>query len=150
MIRFMPTAAKLTSAILMAALAWFVSDLIRPLMPDSTQFGWFNYVNAALGAIVGWRSIGAKVGEGLFMAISNGITGIAVLIFFGLFFHSLYEMLHLSMRRMYSNPLAGIEDMFRIGAEFGAVLIDPLVVGVLIAGGIAVAIIAELINSIWR
>ncbi|MBR9649719.1 TrgA family protein [Thalassovita aquimarina] len=146
----MPTAAKMAAALLLAALAWLASDLIRPLMPDSTQFGWFNHVNAALGFVVGWRSIGAKAGEGLFMAISNGITGVAVLIFFGLFFHSLYEMLHLSMRRMYDHPLAGIEDMFRIGAEFGAVLLDPLVAGTLIAGGIAVAIIAELVNSIWR
>ncbi|WP_233487576.1 TrgA family protein [Thalassovita gelatinovora] len=124
--------------------------MLRPLMPESTVFGWFNYVNTALGLIIGWRMIGAKAGAGLVSAISNGITAIVGLVFFGLFVHALNEMLRLSMRRAYQDPLQGIEDMFRIGAEYGALVLNPNIALILIAGGVAIAIITEVINSVWR
>jgi len=146
----MLTAARLFSAILLAALCWLVSEMIRPLMPESTVFGWFNYVNSALGLIIGWRMIGAKAGAGLVNAISNGITAIVTLVFFGLFIHALNELLRSSVRRAYQDPLKWIEDMFRIGAEFGALVLNPGVALVLVAGGVAIAIIAEVINSVWR
>lgn len=146
----MPTAAKLVAGVLTAALAWFVSDMIRGLMPDTTAFGWFNYVNAGLALIIGWRSIGQKAGAGLFLAMSNGVTSIILLVCIGLFTHSFYEMIHLSIRKRYSGLLDGLEDIFRIGAEYGAVLLNPSVIMTLLLGGIAVAIIAELVNSFWR
>ncbi|MDX1781311.1 MAG: TrgA family protein [Thalassovita sp.] len=146
----MPTAAKLVAGVLLAALAWFVSDMIRDLMPDTTAFGWFNYVNAALALIIGWRAIGQKAGAGLFLAISNGVTAIVMLVCIGLFSHAFYEMIQLSIRKRYSGLLDGIEDIFRIGAEYGAVLLDPGVIVTLLVGGVVVAVIAELVNSFWR
>ena len=134
----------------MAALAWFVSDMIRAVMPDTTAFGWFNYVNAGLALIIGWRAIGQKAGAGPVLAVSNGVTATVLLVCIGLFSHAFYEMIHLSIRKRYSGLLHGLEDIFRIGAEYGAVLLNPGVIMTLLLGGIAVAIIAELVNSFWR
>ena len=49
----MPTAARLVAAILLAILGWVLSDIVRPLMPEGTSFGWFNYVNSFIGLCVG-------------------------------------------------------------------------------------------------
>ena len=144
------TAARLCAALLLAGLSWYVSDLIRPLMPDSTIFGWFNHVNAALGALVGWKVIGGKAGRGLLPAMSTGVTAVFVLVFSGLFLQSVNEMLRLSMRRIYGDPLRAMEDIFRIGAEFGVVLLSPTVALPLLIGGVVVAVITELVSTKWN
>ena len=46
----MPDAARLVAAICLAILAFIVSGQIVPLMPESTDFGYFLYVNIVLGA----------------------------------------------------------------------------------------------------
>ncbi|SEQ83366.1 hypothetical protein SAMN04488092_11461 [Thalassovita taeanensis] len=146
----MPTAARLVAAVVLAALAWFVSDLIRPLMPEGLYFGWFNYVNAGLGLICGWRVIGARAGRGMSDAIGNGLTGGVVLVFWAIFLQSLNEMLRLSMRHAYKGPVDGLQDMFRIGFDYARVLLDPGVATSLVVGSIVVGILAELSNRIWR
>ena len=79
----MPTAAKLFAALGLAAVGWFASEAIRPLMPPHTQFGWFNQVNVVLGLICGWRVTGRRVGGTFSEAISAGLTGVIALVFLG-------------------------------------------------------------------
>ena len=67
----MPTAARLVAAILLAILGWVLFDLIRPLMPEGTDFGWFNYVNAFIGWCVGWIVMGRRAGRGFVSGINN-------------------------------------------------------------------------------
>ena len=144
------TAPRLVAAVLLAGVGFVASDLIRPLMPEGTQFGWFNYVNAVLGAIMGWVVIGKRVGRGVSAAVGNGVTGAAALIFWGLFTQSVNEMLRLSLRRRYDGPVEALTDMLRIGAEWALTIATVPVMGTIFIGGIVAAVLAEVSARHWR
>ena len=61
----MPTGARLMAAISLAVLAFVLSGMVVPLMPESTDFGYFLPLNVFLGLVVGWRVMGKRVGVAL-------------------------------------------------------------------------------------
>ncbi|MFU8882064.1 MAG: TrgA family protein [Rhodobacterales bacterium] len=144
------TAPRLVAALLLASVGFVTSELIKPLLDEGTQFGYFSFVNAALGFVVGWVVIGRRIGRGISAAISYGITGAAALIFWGLFSQSVNEMLRLSLRRRYKGPFEALTDMVRIFVEFGATIATPQVLGTLFIGGILAALLAEISARHWR
>lgn len=146
----MLTAPRLVAALLLAIVGFAVSELIKPLLPEGTQFGLFSFINAGLGAIVGWLVIGSRIGRGMAAAISHGLTGAAALMFWGLFTQSVYEMLRLSLRRRYDGPVEALSDVFRVGLEHGITMSTVPVLGTLFAGGVIAAVLAEISARHWR
>lgn len=144
------TAPRMVAAIFLAIVGFLASELIKPLMPEGTQFGWFSFVNLGLGAIMGWVVIGRRVGRGISAAIGNGVTGAAALIFWGLFTQSCNEMLRLSLRRRYDGPVEALTDLFRIGIEYAVTMATAPVLGTLLIGGIVAAMLAEVSFRYWR
>lgn len=144
------TAPRLVAAVLLAVVAVAASELIKPLMPEGTQFGMFSLVNAGLGALVGWIVIGKRIGRGISAAINNGLTGAAALLFWGLFTQSGNEMLRLSLRRRYKGPVEALTDMFRIGMEFAVTIATPAVLGTVILGAVVASVLAEVSSRYWR
>lgn len=144
------TAARLVAAIFLAITGWLASQLIMPLMPEATDFGIFEYVNAGLGAAVGWIVIGSRVGRGMSNAIGVGITSAVVLVFWGLFVQSAREMVALANKRRYDGPIEATVGVFEIGIEYLAVMATPAVLGALLLGGIVSAILAERAARVWR
>ena len=144
------TAPRLVAALLLAIVGFAASELIKPLMPEGTQFGWFSFINAGLGAMVGWIVIGTRIGRGMSAAISNGLTGAAALIFWGLFSQAGYEMLRLSLRRRYDGPVEALGDLFRIATEYARTIATAPVLGTLFVGGVIAAMLAEIASGHWR
>jgi hypothetical protein len=144
------TAPRLVAALLLACVGFLTSELIKPLMIEGTQFGYFSFVNAALGFVVGWVVIGRRIGRGISAAISYGLTGAAALMFWGLFSQSVNEMLRLSLRRRYKGPFEALTDMVRIFVEFGATMATAPVLGTLFIGGALAAVLAEVSARHWR
>lgn len=145
----MPTFARLVAGVLLGALGWWVSDLIRPLMPEGTDFGLFNYVNAGLGILVGWRVTGKRLGRGVANGLSAGLTGAAALVFWGLVVHSLTQMLGLALDSRFSGFMQAINAMLRIMTEYAFVLTDVQVIIALVGGGIATGLIGEWVARRW-
>ena len=139
----MPTAERLVGAVLLAILGWLLSDVVRPLMPEGTAFGWFNYFNAFIGLCVGWTVVGTRVGRGFVSAINNGVTGTAVMILWCLFTHSCYEMLRLAMRNRYDGPMEMLTAIFLIGSEFGIMIATPAVFATAFVRAVVVGPAAE-------
>lgn len=146
----MPTAARLIAALVLAATAWFASQTVKPYLPEGTNFGWFDYLNVALGLVIGWIVIGRRAGRGQSAAVGNGLTAAAVLAFWAIFLQASNEMLRQSLNRRYDGPTEAILDVFEMCLEYGAHLINPDVIGPLLVGGILAGILAELANRIWR
>lgn len=144
------TASRLVAAVVLALVGFVVSELIKPLAPEGTQFGYFSFVNMALGALVGWSVIGTRIGRGMTAAISYGLTGTVVFLFWGLFIQSVNEMLDLALRRRYKGPFEAITDMFRLGLEYGFLIATPQVMGTLFLGGVLAAVLAEFSSKHWR
>ena len=116
----MPTAAKLIGALSFAALAWFVSDLIKPLLPEGTQVGLLSPVNAFFGLLMGWRILGARAGEGIVSSVGYGLTAAVATVFWGLLAWAGYEMIVRSTRLYYDGPIEALQDMMAGGEELAA------------------------------
>lgn len=146
----MPTAARLVASVLMAILGYVLSDLIRPLMPEGTDFGLFNYVNAFLGLCVGWIVMGSRAGRGWVPGINNGLTGVAVLFIWGLAVHSSYEMFRLAMRNRYDGPMEALTAIFLIASEFGLVIATAPVLITALAGALIIGPLTDVAAKLWR
>ncbi len=146
----MPTAARLVAAVCLAILGWVLSEVIRPLMPEGTDFGWFNEVNALIGFCVGWGVVGKRAGRGLVAAINNGVTGTAVLIMWGLGLHASYEMFRLAMRNRYDGAVEAVIGIFVIASEFGVMIATAPVLIVATIGAIIAGLIADFAAQRWR
>ncbi|MCR8826621.1 TrgA family protein [Pseudosulfitobacter koreensis] len=146
----MPDAARLVAALSMALLAFIVSAQIVPLMPESTDFGYFYPVNIVLAALVGWLVMGRRAGRGVTSAVNNGLTGMLVFVLWGLFIQGCNEMIRLAMRNRYDDPFEAIVAIFEIGAEYGLIMLVPLVIGTLIAGGVLAGLATEVAWRKWR
>lgn len=146
----MPTAARLVAAVLLAILGWILSVQIRPLMPEGTAFGWFNYVNALIGFCVGWVAVGSRAGRGFVPGINNGLTGVAVLFIWGLAVHSSYEMFRLAMRNRYDGPMEAVTAIFLIASEFGLMIATVPVLVAAVVGAVIVGLVADVAARRWR
>ena len=147
--RTLPTAARLVAALSLAALGWFASDLVRPLMPPATAFGWFNYVNAGIGLLCGWIVIGSRAGRGMMDALTNGLTGVLALIFWAFFVQSLNLMLKQSMEGRYDGPFEAVIGIFNNAVDYARYLIDPALIGALLIGGMLCGVLAEAASRRW-
>ena len=123
--------------------------MIPPLLPENMNIGWLHQVNLVLGLVCGWWIAGPRIGRGYPEGISAGLTGMAALVFWGLFIQSFNEMLGRALERRYAGPVEGITAVFELGAEFGLLLLNGPLIGFLIGSSIAVGLIAEWASHRW-
>lgn len=146
----MPTAARLMGAICLAVAGYLISFLVMPLMPESTDFGYFVYVNLVLGLGVGWFVMGSRAGRGTTNAINNGLTGMFVLFLWGVGVQAINEMMRLAMRNRYDGPFEAIVAIFQIGAEYGLLLITPTIGIAFVVGSLVSGLLTEFASNRWR
>lgn len=146
----MPDAARLVAALSLALLAFIVSGQIVPLMPEGTDFGYFPWVNVAIGVICGWVVMGKRAGRGITAAINNGITGMVAMVFWGLFVQGAYEMFRLSMRHFYDGPFEAVMAIFEIGVKYGTMMLVTNIIATLLVGGVMAGLATEYAWRTWR
>lgn len=145
----MPTAARLVAALCLAALGWFVSELVKTLVEEETDFGHFTLVNTCLGLLVGWLVVGRRAGRGYSAAIGHGITGVAVLVFWAVLLQALNEMLRLALRRRFDGVIEAINGTFELFAAYAGHLANPSVLTALIAGALLTGLLSEAAARRW-
>ena len=146
----MPSAPRAAAAVVLAALGFYVSTLIIPLLPEGTDPGYFVYVNLVLGAIIGWRSVGTRVGRGWTAAINAGLTGGVLLTIAGLFIQGCNEMVRLAMKNRYDGPFEAIGAVVEISSDFGFIMVDVNVLVTLVVGSIVTGLAAEIVGRNYR
>lgn len=146
----MPTAAKAIAALCLAALGFLASELIKTLLPEITNFGSFSQFNAFVGAVVGWFVVGTRAGRGTRDAIANGLTGVAALIFWAVFFHASYEMIQLALKRRFDGPVEAFSAIFSIGIEYGAILMNPMLIATFLVGALLTGYFSEYAARQWK
>lgn len=149
----MPTAARLVSALYLAALAYFVSQMYMQLLladdPDS-NFGRMLEINVVISALVGWVLLGGRVRNPYSVAIGLGLTSVAAAVFWCLFAHSIWEMLQMSLDRRFDGPMEALIGAVELGIESGAWLATPQILLTLVGGGVVGGILAEFVARRWR
>lgn len=147
--RTMPTAARLVAALSLGGLAWLASDMVRPLMPPQTAFGWFNYVNLALGLLCGWFIMGSRAGRGYTEAFGNGLTGVFALVFWAFFAQSFNLMLKQALDKKFEGPVEAIIAIFKNALDYALFLGDVPLIATLLIGGIVCGLLAEFAARRW-
>ncbi|OIQ30191.1 MAG: tellurium resistance protein [Alphaproteobacteria bacterium MedPE-SWcel] len=145
-----PTAGRLVAALSLAALAFYVSGLIMPLMPEGTDFGYFTHLNMGLGVLVGWNLMGSRVGRGFVPGINNGLTGVAVLVLWALLLQGAVEMFRLAYRHVYNGPFDALAAIFTIALEYFFIIAVPNVLATLAIGGALVGWLTETAAKRWK
>ncbi len=146
----MPTAARLMAAVCLAVTGYVLSLIVMPLMPDSTDFGYFIPVNIVLGLLAGWIIMGPRVGRGGASAINNGLTGVFVLILWALFVQSCNEMTRLAMRNRYDDVFEAITAVFEIGAEWAWMIATKEFLIVAVIAAVISGVLTEFAGRRWR
>lgn len=139
----MPTAPKLIAAILFAALAWFVTDLVKPILEEGTQMGLLSPVNTVIGAFFGWRVMGARAGQSMKAAFGYGLTTAVIIVFWCLLVWSAYLMTIQSTRLRYDGPIEALQDMFFMMVKFAQAMFTAEIMGSLVVGALVFGWLTE-------
>ncbi len=146
----MPTASRLIAAVCLLVVAFLVSSMIITNGEEGKDYGAFTYINMFLGVACGWMIMGRRAGKGWTAAINNGLTGIASLVFWGLFVQGCYEMFRLAMRHRYDGPFEALLAIFQIGIEYGRLLLTPEILLTLAIGALVAGLATEEASRRWR
>lgn len=146
----MPDAAKLIAGLFIGVVAYIVSYQIMPLLPESTDFGNFVYINTILGIVTGWMVMGKRAGRGLTAAINNGLGGALMLVLWGLFLYSCFQMFDRAMDNWYNGAFIALAAVFQFMAEYALLLLDPTVIFSLALGGVLAGLATEYAWRTWR
>ena len=139
----MPTAAKLAAAILFAALAWLVSQLVMPLFPEDMDLGRFSEWNALIGGLVGWYVAGPRARTTWPNAVAYGVTAAVQMVLAALFIYSMLRMVRQSTRMVYEGPVEALADVARMMVEDLRFVSTPEVLLSLAIGGVMAGLATE-------
>lgn len=146
----MPTAGKLIGAILFAALAYYVTEQAKLALPaEGAGLTMLSPVNGVLGAILGWRVMGANAGQGFVPATGFGLTTIFAVTFWALLIWSAYTMIERAVSGRYKGPVDALLGMADMMLDNARVIVTPGVVGSAVIGSFICAMITEYFSRRW-
>lgn len=146
----MPTAAKLIGAILFAALAWFISEEVKVLLPGEGRGAQLlSPINALVGAVMGWRIMGARAGKGFVSSMGFGLTTVFAIAFLSIVIWSAYEMVKRSVSGRYRGPMEALEGMGDLMLDYSATIVTWEVIGAALIGAAACGIVTEYFSRRW-
>ncbi len=145
----MPTASKLVAAVAYALLGFLAAQTFIKYLPEGTPLGYFCEITAAIGFIVGWLVMGKLTRKGYREAINSGLVTALILVFWALLAFSLYFMLRKSMRMMYDGPMEAVLGIFQLMFDYGKMLVQPDMLGVILMGGIVAGMVTEWAGKRW-
>jgi hypothetical protein len=145
----MPTGGKLVAAMAFAALAYFITDLIKPLLPEGSRMGWFSQVNAVIGMALGWTIMGKGAGKTYRQAFGYGFTTLAATVFWALMCWAGYEMIRRSTKLYYDGPVDALQEMAQLFLDYGKLAAVQEVIWPAIVGTIFAAWLTEFFARRW-
>lgn len=146
----MPTAGRFVGAIIFGFIAWYVSELFKPLMPEGTSFGRFSEYNAVVGIVLGWVMLGLRAHPNRNASIGAGLTTSFIVLFWALLIHAVIEMLKLSLRKRYSGAGEAVIAVFQMMVEYAVMMATPEIIVVLFGGGVVAGMLSGWAQRRWR
>jgi len=145
----MPTAAKLIAAVLFGALTFFVSDLVKPLLPEGSQVGLLSPINALFGLIMGWRISGARAGDGYVPSLGYGLTSVFAITFWCILVWAGYEMTINSINLRFDGPIEALQAMAGYMVDYARMIGVQAIVLPMVIGGLVCGWITEYFSHRW-
>lgn len=145
----MPTGGKLIAALTFAALAYFISDLIKPLLPEGTNVSRLSEINALVGLVMGWTVMGNGAGNTYKQSFGYGFTTLAATVFWCLLIWSGNEMLERSIKMYYNGPVEALQEMAALYVEYARLAAVQEVLLPAVIGAIFVSWLTEYFARRW-
>ncbi len=146
----MPTAARLVASTCLMIIAFLVSSMIIANGEEGKDYGYFTTVNIVLGLACGWKIMGWRAGRGWTAGINNGLTGVAALVFWGLFVQGTYEMFRQAMRHRFDGPFEAILAIFQLSFGFAEQLWASNILWTLAVGAVVTGLLTEIAARRWN
>lgn len=142
----MPTAGRLTGAILFGLLGWTLATLAVPFFPEARPPGFWFPVSILLGVVIGWRLCGARAGRGFSAATGVGLTSGPLLAFCMIFTLAFEQMILNATRMRYDGPTEAVIDTFALIAERALSFYDVNLIATMIIGGLVITWVTEIVG----
>ena len=147
----MPTAAKIVGAICFALFGAVAAEMVKPALPEGTQFGLFVPICAVIGLLNGWLVMGRLTGHGYRDAMGSGVRTAITIVVWALLVFSIYEMILRSMHvNRYDGPMEAVTAAFGLMLDYGKVLLTPIILGTFLVGGLIGGAITEWAGKRWN
>jgi len=121
----MPTAARLTGAIMFGIASWIYIELSTPYFPEAQLPPYWSYMPFLVGVVLGWTFAGSRAGNGYPTAFANGLTTGFGILFWAYFIMSFLDMIERSLRRDYAGPFEAILSVFDIMINWVEIFFIP-------------------------
>lgn len=146
----MPTAAKFAAALCFAMFGAVAAEMVKPALPEGTQFGYFVPICALIGLLNGWLVMGVLVGHGYRTAMGSGVRTAVTVVIWALLVFSIYQMVLRSMSvNRYDGPMEAVVAAFGLMLDYGKVLLTPAILGTFFVGGVIGGAITEWVGKRW-
>jgi hypothetical protein len=147
----MPTAAKFVAAICFALFGAVAAEVVKPALPEGTQFGWFVEISAIIGLLNGWLVMGVLVGHGYRAAMGSGLRTALTIVVWAVLVFAIYEMVVRSTNvNRYDGPMEAVIAAFGLMLEYGRVLLTPAILGTFFLGGVVGGAVTEWVGKRWN
>ena len=146
----MPTAGRFVGAVLFGFIAWYISELFKPLMLEGTSFGKFSEYNAVIGTVVGWLMMGLRAHPTRGASISAGLTTAVSVLFWNLLIHGIIEMLKLSLRKRYDGAGEAVIGVFKLMLKYALLMATPEIIVSLLVGGMLAGAVSGWAQRRWN
>lgn len=146
----MPTAAKLVGALAFALVGYLAAEAYKSSYPSSLNWGHFALAVAILAVVIGWFNLGPKAGQGYLHAAASGVQASVLLTFYTVLGFSIQAMIDRAVLRLYDGVWAAIIGALKYMTTFGAELLHPEPLAVLILGGVFAGLASEYTAKRWR
>lgn len=145
----MPTGGKLIGALTFAFLAYFITDLVKPYLPEGTQVGLFSPINAFVGLLMGWTIMGKGAGASYRKALGYGVTTLAATAFWCILFWAGYDMLQKSLDLRYDGPIEALQEMARTFIDYAKFGTERTVLVAAVIGALFMGWVTEFFARRW-
>ena len=146
----MPTAAKFMGAVAFAIVGFLAALVYVPPEGEIVNNGVFPGVTAALGLLIGWRTVGAEARRGYSDAASLGLRASLFIVFWTLLGFSIYVMITRSTKMQYGGEAGkALLDVPIIMLHYGKQLWAQNVIAVLVLGGLIGGVVTEFAGRRW-
>ncbi len=145
----MPTGAKLIGAIAFAALAYFLTDLVKPLLPEGTQVGLFSPLNALIGGILGWTIMGRGAGVTYRQSFGYGLTTLGATVFWCIGLWAFHKMLVRSTQMFFDGPVHALQEMAQYFLDYAKLIATQEVIWPAIVGAVFMSWLVEFFARRW-
>ncbi len=146
----MPTAAKFIALVAFAAVLFFAADAVKLQVPERTQWGYFSFVCAGIGALCGWVISGGRAGKGYVAGLGTGMRTAIQAAVWALLFFAVREIVFRSMKRMYDGVFDAVLGTFDIFLEYGTAVMRPEPLVAILVGGALAGLLVEWTARQWR